>query len=242
MKINLSILSLTLFVFLISCESTSNKQTSDSAESIFDYSGIVEEVIQTSNYTYCYVTNDKNEHWVAISRMDLHAGETLYFNKGMEMRDFHSKELDRTFPSIFFVQKASTDPTGGMDFSNIPKGDKPVKPTIEKKDYTIQKAADGITVAELFKNKEKYKGKKVIIRGKVTKFNDAIMSTNWAHIQDGSEYDGNFDLTVTTAEFVNENATVTFEGTVELDVDFGYGYFYPVLLQDAVVVHDVQYD
>ncbi len=228
-----------LFISLTSCNSGSQSNNTESVKSIFDYSGIVEEVIQTSNYTYCYVKDLKNEHWIAVTKMDVHAGETIYFNKGMEMIDFHSKELDRTFPSIFFVQKASTDPTGGMGYTNMPEGDEPVKPTIEKKDYKIQKAADGITIEELYKDLQKYNGKKVRVRGKVTKFSTAILNKNWAHIQDGSEFDGNFDLTVTTSEIVNVDATVTFEGTIELDKDYGYGYFYSVIMQDAVVVHNV---
>ncbi len=239
MKIIFNTLALLLFIGLTSCDSAIQEKNIASTKSIFDYSGIVEQVIQTSNYTYSYVkVADDIEYWIAVARMDIHAGETIYFNKGMEMIDFHSKELDRTFPSIFFIQMASTDPTGGMAHANMTEGGKPVKQTIEKMEFKIQKAADGITIEELYKDPQKYNGKKVRIRGKITTFSKEILNMNWAHLQDGSEYDGNFDLKVTTAEIVNVDATVTFEGTIELDKDYGYGYYYPVIMQDAVIVHD----
>ena len=158
MKVLYSVIAITLVVLLTSCESNTtnnNNNTTQTVNSVFDYSGVVEEVIQTSKYTYCYLKDDNNEHWVAITKTEIFPGETLYFNKGMEMIDFKSKELDRTFPSVFFVEMASTDPTGGFDHSFLPEGDEPVKPTIEKKDYAIQKALDGITIADLFENKDK---------------------------------------------------------------------------------------
>lgn len=236
MKILYSVFTLTVLVLLSSCESNNNNKTSQTVDSVFDYSGVIQEVIQTSNYTYCYLKNDNDEKWVAINRIPLNTGETLYYNKGMEMNDFHSRELDRTFPSIFFVEMASTDPNGGFDHSSLPMGDEPVKPTFEKKDYAVEKAMDGITIAELYANKDKYNGQKVRIRGKITKFTPDIMHKNWIHLQDGSEFEGNFDLTITTNQVVNEDAIVTFEGTVALEQDFGYGYYYPVVLEDAIIL------
>lgn len=232
MKSILSTLSVIMLISLISCNSQPEKKA---VTTNFDYSGVIQEVIQTSNYTYCYLKDEKNENWIAVSKMNITVGETLYFNRGLEMIDFHSKELDRTFPSVFFVQKASTDPNA-IASSPQPMGQQPVKPSIEKKEYNVDKALDGITIAELFANKEKYSGKKVRVRGKITKFNTSIMSRNWAHIQDGTDFDGNFDLTITTSDEVNIDAVVTFEGIIALDKDFTAGYFYPVIMEEAVIV------
>lgn len=228
------LLSVVVAFSVISCNQDA-KKSEEKNKTNYDYSGVVVDVVQTSNYTYCLVKDDHNEHWLAISRTDISKGETLYFNQGMEMKDFHSKELDRTFPSIFFVQKASTDPDSDT-FKPQAVAQKPVKPKIEKKELDVEQATDGVTIAELFENKEKYAGKKIKVRGKVTKFNTAIMNKNWAHIQDGTEFEGKFDLTVTTVEEVNVDAVVTFEGTINLDVDFGAGYFYDIIMQDAVIV------
>ncbi len=234
MKSLLTILSVILLFNLTSCDNQPEK-TAVATTSNFDYNGLIQEVIQTSNYTYCFVKDGKNESWVAISKMDLSVGQTLYFNQGLEMIDFHSKELDRTFPSVFFVQKASINPNT-VAANQAPMGQQPVKPVIEKTNHAVEMAEDGITIAELYGNKTKYAGKKVRIRGKVSKFSSEIMGKNWAHIQDGTESNGDFDLTVTTLDVVNKDAVVTFEGTIALDKDFGHGYFYSVLMEDAVIV------
>ncbi len=239
MRSTITLLSLVLLISLTSCDEPSTK-SSEKIVSDYDYSGVVKEVIQTSNYTYCFVADDKDGYWIAVAKMNINVSQNLYFNQGLEMIDFHSKELDRTFASVFFVQKASTEPnsnTGQQQMAQQQMSQKPMKPEIVKKDYNVDKADGGITISELYANKEKYAGKKVKIRGKVTKFNSAIMGKNWAHIQDGTDYDGNFDLTVTTAESVNKDAVVTFEGIIAIDKDFGAGYSYSVIMEDAHIVN-----
>jgi predicted RNA-binding protein len=105
-----------------------------------------------------------------------------------------------------------------------------------KEDLTIEKAEGGITIAELFSNKKDYSGKIVRIKGKVTKVNPAIMEKNWIHLQDGTIYEGEFDLTVTADILPEAGSIVTIEGKVALDKDFGYGYSYPVLLEEAKII------
>ena len=104
-----------------------------------------------------------------------------------------------------------------------------------KKVSKIEPAKDGITIAELFENKEKYNGKTVKTKGQVTKYNAAIMKKNWIHIQDGTEYNGKFDLVATSNQEFNVGDVVTIEGTVSLNKDFGYGYSYEILIENAVV-------
>ena len=59
------------------------------------------------------------------------------------------------------------------------------------------------------------------------------MGKNWVHIQDGTEFEGGYDLTITTNQMVSLGETVTFEGKIVLNKDFGYGYFYNILMEDA---------
>ena len=78
-------------------------------------------------------------------------------------------------------------------------------------------------------------GQPVSLRGKVVKFNANILGTNWLHIQDGSgsAADASNDLTVTSAAQAAVGDTVVVTGNVALDKDFGSGYSYPVLVEDA---------
>ena len=127
--------------------------------------------------------------------------------------------------------KESFDKTDKGQFMEGQKSTGPVQ--TEKVNVTVEPCPDCITIGKLLAGKKSFSGKVVKIRGQVTKFNPEIMGKNWVHIQDGTEFDGRFDLTVTTAIKVSVGETVTFEGKVAIDKDFGYGYLYNVLLEDG---------
>ena len=46
----------------------------------------------------------------------------------------------------------------------------------------------------------------------------------------------NFDLTVTTNDKVEVDEEVTFKGKIALEKDFGAGYYYDVIMEDANLV------
>jgi hypothetical protein len=98
----------------------------------------------------------------------------------------------------------------------------------------IAKAEGGKTVAEVFAEKDALAGKPVTFRGKVVKTNPDIMGKNWLHVRDGSGAEGTNDLTITTAGTLpNVGDTVVVTGNVTLNKDFGMGYAYDVLVEDA---------
>jgi hypothetical protein len=191
-----------------------------------------EEVIQSSQYTYVKVNEDDKDYWIAISRREVEKGKTYYIGTGLEMQNFTSKELKRTFDVIFFVQDFSDqpipDPKAMMEGKSSGK-----KPVDKKEGIKVEAAKGGITIAELFSKKDSYAGKKVKISGEVVKFNSSIMDRNWVHIQDGTEAAGSYDLTITTLDIVKVGDVVTFEGTIILNKDFGAGYSYDVIMEDA---------
>jgi hypothetical protein len=196
---------------------------------------IVKEVIQTTSYTYLNTEQNGKLQWVAVPKMEAEPGEKYYFQGGMEMVDFKSKELNRTFASVLFLSGLVSPDIVESGKTVTAQPAKVSKTQDTKLDITISPAADGITIEELFSNKQKYAGKSVKIRGKVTKYNPGIMGRNWFHLQDGTIGSGGFDLTVTSAVEVKEGDIVTVEGTISLDRDFGAGYFYPVILEDGRV-------
>lgn len=205
---------------------------------------VVKEVLQANAYTYLNVTENETDQWIAVPKMEAKEGDIYYFDGFMEMNDFESKDLGRTFESVYFIQEVRTElkpAAHAMDHAGMPEGHMSMdkhegKPAIAKKEIQIDPVKGGITIAELFGNKEKYAGQKVIIKGKVVKLNFGIMNKNWFHIQDGTNADGDFDLTITSAvEDIELNDVVTFEGTITLNKDFGYGYSYEVIMEDAVV-------
>jgi len=195
----------------------------------------VEEVLQTSSYTYLRMSEDEKECWIAIIKRDVEKGKPYYYEMGAEMTNFVSKELKRTFPSIIFVDKFSDQPivAGKITLADSAKGK---QAPIAKEGLKVDPAKDGITIAELFANKDKYAGKSVKIRGEVVKFSADIMGKNWAHIQDGTNNQGSFDLTITTKETTKLGEVVTFEGTIALKKDFGAGYLYEVIMENAKLI------
>lgn len=97
----------------------------------------------------------------------------------------------------------------------------------------IAPAEGAITLAELFSNQQNYNGQTIKITGKCVKVNPMIMNRNWLHLQDGSG--DNLDLTVTTNQVVRLGEVVSLEGTIALDKDFGAGYRYDIIMEEAVI-------
>jgi len=228
-RINLFILLAGIILFSVSCK-PKNAVDENLAPGVRKVK--VEEVIQTSNYTYLRVSDQEDqENWIAIAAADVKAGNYYYYIPGVEMNNFTSKELQRTFPVIGFVDKFSDQPiVAKISVADSTKGKQ--APTM-KEGIKVEPAEGGITIAELYANKDKYAGQAVKIRGEVVKFSPEIMNTNWVHIQDGTSSDGAFDLTVTTSDVTKVGDVVTFEGTVTLKKDFGAGYYYEVIVEGA---------
>ena len=228
---------------IAACTSPQQKPKKDAAQAGALKQVKISEVIQAQSYTYLKVTDALAENWLAVSKQDYTVGADLFvnFTTAVNMENFHSKELNRDFPSILFVsqisnqqQLPSDQPIGmGAMGGQNPMGKKaaPIQAKV-----TVEPVAGGITIAELYANKAKYAGKKVKIKGSVVKVNDEIMGKNWVHLQDGTKNGDDFDLTITTKATVVVNDITTFEGVVALDKDFGAGYLYPLIIEDAVLV------
>jgi predicted small lipoprotein YifL len=118
--------------------------------------------------------------------------------------------------------------------AQVPADHPVAQPAAEVDLSGIAKAEGGKTVADVYAEKDALAGQKVTVRGKVVKANAGIMGRNWLHVRDGSGADGTNDLTATTAaDLPAVGTTVLLTGTLALDQDFGMGYQYPVIVQDA---------
>lgn len=192
---------------------------------------IVEVIEHTnaSNYTYINVEEKDKEYWIAVPQMEVEDGEVLFFTKSMEMKNFKSESLDKTFESILFVEDISRTPQS--------KDGKISHPNVEstREEVKIEPLKDGYTIAKLFNEKESLAGKKIKVRGKVVKYNEGILDRNWIHIQDGTGEQGKHDLVVTTTASVQIGQTIIAEGTIAIDKDFGSGYMYSILLENAEI-------
>ncbi len=96
------------------------------------------------------------------------------------------------------------------------------------------------TVAEIYAGKDRLAETVVKVRGKVVKYNSQIMGKNWVHIQDGTGASGTNDLLATTADTAKTGDIVVVSGRISLDKDFGSGYRYELIIEDAKLVVEPQ--
>jgi hypothetical protein len=221
-------------VFIIACQE--NQNTVNNSMPDFDtQKALVKEVIQTTSYTYLRVLKNNDYQWIAINKQDVAEGAKIYFDDGLKMENFTSLELRRTFETVYFVSAISDKPISHSMPGAI-TGNQPQKPVISKQDIKIEQPDGAVSIAELYAKRGSFSGKNVKIKGKVTKINMAIMNRNWIHIQDGTADGKNFDLTITTNDEPKSGDIVFYSGTLKLNQDFGMGYSYEILLEDATPI------
>ena len=100
---------------------------------------------------------------------------------------------------------------------------------------TVWAGAVKKTVEAVHTEMASLKGKQVEVRGKVVKVNNGIMKRNFLHIQDGTGKKGTDDLTITSKQTAEVGDDITVVGTVVLDTDFGFGYKYPLLVEQSQI-------
>ena len=199
------------------------------------HQGEVINKLDTGNYSYLQIKENDNTYWIAVPTMDVKKGEMVFFSQYMEMEDFKSGTLNRTFKSVLFVSDAKKSQTG-MDIKNI----HPNLNSQKNVDVKIDRVADGKSIAQIYQEKNQLKGKSVKVKGKVVKYNPGIMGRNWIHIQDGTGDEKGFDLLVTSDDQTKVGNVIVAEGTLALDKDFGAGYTYKVLIENAKIKEEKQ--
>ena len=229
---------------------------------IAEISGKVVEKQDAPPYTYVRLKDRSgNETWAAVPKTQLEIGEEVALKGGMVMTNFSSKTLNRTFESIVFASGLVRDSKNksarmpgnaagsfsGADQSKIsPQGmtsqssGGSARAIVSFTGIKVEKstAQNGYTVGELFAKAVKLNGQKVTVKGRVVKISPNIMGKNWIHIQDGSgdPTDNTHDLVVPSSAIVEKGTIISLEGVLAAEKDFGFGYKYDVLIEDAVVV------
>ncbi len=234
------LLILAIFIGIISCEPRQGKSVEEAPLKQNNlHEIVVQEVIQARNYTYLRAVENGEEIWMAVLKGNIETGKTYYYDKAMEMQNFNSKDLDRSFDKIYFLEGLYENPGDFTKAGMMPPKDEVHTQTSaesNKQDINLPEEEGVIKIEALYAGKDHLANKKVTVQGVVTKFNPNIMNKNWVHIQDGSGDTSSFDLTITTMDQVKVGDIVKFEGIVVLNKDFGHGYKYDLLLEEAVQV------
>lgn len=81
------------------------------AADVAAYTGVVLDAIDANEFTYIETDVGGRVFWIATARLAIKRGELIRFEEGVTMDDFHSRLLDRTFPSVMFVRQVSPQAT-----------------------------------------------------------------------------------------------------------------------------------
>ena len=214
------------------------------------YYGKILEIKPAMGYKYLKIDENGTEVWVAIANAPVDVGDKVGYDKKTMMTNFQSKTLNQNFKEIFFasdvylpqkvqrpksmkdmlgLSSAKKDPHAGMGrgMSPVEEEQKPAKPFVTKDAYTIE---------EIHMWRKELKDQIISIKGSVFKVSRNIMKLDWVHIGDGTGNEKKLtdDLVFTaTATTLKQGDKVIAKGKVIVDKDFGYGYFYKVIIQDA---------
>ena len=200
--------------------------------------GTVITTIDADIYTYVEVELDGENVWFAVPASAYTPGEEVLIpSGGLPMKEFYSKTLDRTFDMVYFVGAIARVNASEEELppGHPPLGDTKI-PTVAEMDFSdIERPEGGKTVSEIYQQQDTLAGTSVLVRGKAVKVANNILGKNWVHLSDGSDEAGSHCLTLTTEGIVAVGETITVRGMLSLNRDFGAGYKYAVLLEDAEV-------
>lgn len=238
-----SILALFSATAIVACSKSPEQrgtpldQLSASASGGDAITGEVLEHVAAPPYSYLRIKTAKGDVWAAVNAAQVEKGSQVTVSSPMLMSKFESRSLNRTFDEIYFGSLAPTGVAAAGAAQGNPHAG--TASTAAPFDVKVDKAsgANARTVAETWAQSAALDGKSVTIRGKVVKYNDLVMGKNWIHLQDGSgdAAQGTNDLTVTSLDAASVGETVTITGTVRTNKDFGSGYLYKVIVEDAKV-------
>ncbi|MGY8917677.1 MAG: hypothetical protein ACKVJ6_05335 [Flavobacteriales bacterium] len=194
------------------------------------------EILQSSKYSYLKVEgegdelNTGNAYWIATLKGDFTVGGDYTYSGRLLKTDFESKEFNRSFDKIYLVSFIE-----GVMVESESEVESESRGALTTNRKLMKSEIDGITtISELLGNPTKFAGTRVTVIGQIAKVNEGIMDRNWIHLKDGSADD--FDFILTSDVLVQVGQTVTFEGLITTHKDFGSGYFYDLIMEEAVPI------
>ena len=216
-----------LSILIAFCVSAASAADQPAAPQMPAVKGEALEILEVESYTYLRLKTKDGETWAAVAKAPVKKGAQVTIENVMVMHKFESKSLKKTFDKVTFGTLA------GSGASTVAAKAPPAA------DVKVPKAAgpNARTVAEIVTKRADLKNKAIEVRGKVVKYSQAVMGKNWVHLRDGSgsAADGSNDLLVTTKDQTKLGDVVIAKGVVHTDKDFGAGYSYKVLVEDATL-------
>ena len=222
-------------------------QGATAAEQKPPLAGKVIETMKSGGYSYiCLEKEDGALEWVAVPEMYIQVGDQIELEQGVQMGQFVSKPLNRTFERIIFSngptekfnEKRKKSAHGAVNMEEAKGSIVKDKKVVESLKVEKATGPNAYTVEEVYRKKAELADKNILVRGQVVKASGGIMDRNWLHIQDGSgeQAKGTNKLVVTTKDRAGLGEIVTISGPLHIGKDFGGGYYYEVIVEDATLI------
>lgn len=180
----------------------------------------VEEVLKDGRYDILKVREGEIYTWIIVRSSNVVVGDHVDYHEGLVKEGYRSTNLDRVFDKVVLVSQ--------LEFAH---GDSKHEAPPQKASPTTSEAKNALSTTEFLAKAASLEGKRVRVKGVVVKVNAHIMKRHWIHLSDGKG--GKSDVVVTTQTIVPVGHTVVFEGKVSRNKDFGSGYRFEILLEDA---------
>lgn len=174
--------------------------------------------------------------------------ETIVFSPGINIGDQAAGQVKQQaapvkdgagFGAALQAEGSGAKANGGevISMEASPGSAGAVVPSSTEVNVNKATGANSYSVSESFEQGKQLNGTTIRVRGKVMKISRMIMGKNWLHIQDGTgdPLKNQHDLVVTTMEEVPDGEVVTVVGKLSADRDFGAGYKYDVIIEDAKI-------
>lgn len=214
-------------------KSPAPKGSAAGAADVTAMKGTVVERVEGGNFTYLRLKTAEGEAWAGVPATSVPVGAEVTVVEGFLMERFESKNLNRTFERIYLGRLEGQSGAGAHGgAASLPAGTGTDTAKVDR-----AAGPEGRTVAELYAQRKALEGKTVVVHAKVVKALNGILNRNWLHLRDGSGEEKAFtnDITVTTSASAALGDVVTVKGTLRLNRDFGSGYKYEVLIEDALI-------
>ena len=191
------------------------------------FTGVVIDTLNGGGYTYLQIEDSfKKTYWAALEGVKIDKGTEVRFTEEMRAEKFESKTLNRTFENLIFASNLQYR-TKAPEAGNLALVSEVVKESPYKQKETL-------SVKEVIEKRMELKDKTIAIRGKVVKASPNIMERNFIHIQDGTSDGAEVGRVVfTSKELPNVGDIVTARGVVSVDKNFGSGYVYNIIVENA---------
>lgn len=191
------------------------------------FEGVVVDTLDGGGYTYLQIEDAKKKYWIAVEGLKIDKGTEVRFTEELRAKNFESKSLNRVFDEIVFASNLQYR-TSVPESANIALVTELVK-------VSPYQQKDTISVAKALSERTKLNGKTIHIRGKVVKVSRGIMERNWIHIQDGTGEGDEVGRIVFTSkdDTLSVGDIVTAQGVVSVDKNFGSGYVYKMIVENA---------